>query len=151
MNDGTKKQLAQAGVFTGIILFFFLALALFSVLAKKNWEKGLRAAVEDVLPTSEWSCGKLLPIDSSFNVSAACFELSKKNEPSKKCRALVLRAASYWGPLPAVFVCQDGKAELMGIAYMKSSISRAVFDEKDDRQTIYWQNVAAEIAQGAKE
>ena len=149
MNSTAKKQLIQTGAFTGIILFFFLILALFSVLGKKNWENGLRLAVQSVLPPEEYSCGNLLPIDSSFSVSAACFELSKKNEPSKKPLAVILRIASYWGPLPTVFVCLDGKAEFKGVAYMNNSIARALEETKNDRQTAYWLKVASQIAQGA--
>ena len=149
MNESAKRQLAQTGIFTGVVLFFFLLLALFSTLGKKNWEKGLRAAVEQVLPQDEYQCGELVPIESSFSVSAACFELLKKSEPSKKYRALVLRISSYWGPLPAVFVCGEGKTEFMGAAYMKSSVSRALEEEKDDRQMLYWKKIAGEIAWGA--
>ena len=79
-------------------------------------------------------------------MSAACFELSKKNEGSKKFRAVIVRIASYLGPLPAVFVCKDGKAEFMGIAYFKTSLSQAFVDGKDDRQLLYWKGVAEGIA-----
>ncbi|MBQ3835959.1 MAG: hypothetical protein IJR40_05700 [Treponema sp.] len=146
MNEGAKKQLVQTGFFTGIVIMFFLILSLFSVLGRKNWERGLRAAAEDVLPADEWQCGKLLKIESNFSVSAACFELSKKNEGSKKFRAVIVRIASYLGPLPAVFVCKDGKAEFMGIAYFKTSLSQAFVDGKDDRQLLYWKGVAEGIA-----
>ena len=146
MNEGAKKQLVQTGFFTGIIIFFFLILSLFSVFGRKNWEQGLRAAAESVLPAEDYKCGKLLKIDSNFSVSAACYELTKKNESSKKHFAVVLRISSYLGPLPAVFVCKDGKAEFMGIAYFKTSLSQAFVDGKDDRQILYWKDVAQSIA-----
>ncbi len=149
MNQGAKKQLIQAGVFTGTLLLFFLTLALFAVLGRKSWERGLRAAVEQVLPPSEWQCGKMLKIDSSFSSSAACFELVKKNEPTKKCQALIMRASSYWGPFPAVFVVRDGKAEFMGAAYTNNSVSRALEDAKNDSQSLYWAKIAGEVAQSA--
>lgn len=147
MNVGAKKQLVQTGFFTGIIVIFFLVLSLFSVFSRKNWERGLRLAVEDVLPSEEWQCGKFVKIDSSLNVSAACFEAVKKNESSKKAYAVILRIASYMGPLPAVFVYKDGKVEFMGIAYFKTSLSQAFVDGKDDRQILYWKDVARGIAQ----
>ena len=149
MNEGAKKQLFQAGIFTGIILAFFLTLALFSVLGRKSWERGLRAAVEQVLPPSEWECGEFVKIDSSLSVSAACFELVQKNSPSKKSLAVILRATGYWGPLPAVFVVQDGKADFKGMAYMQSSAARAFLDSKNDRQIVYWQDIAQELARSA--
>ena len=149
MNEGAKKQLYQASVFTGTVLAFFLILALFCVLGKKNWERGLRAAVERVLPKSEWECGEFVKIESNFSVSAACFELVQKNSPSKKSMAVLLRATGYWGPLPAVFAVQDGKAEFKGVAYMNGSAERAVLEAKNDRQILYWQKIAEEIAQSA--
>lgn len=146
MNEGVKKQLTQSGIFTGMILFFFLALSLFSVLGRKNWERGLCAAVEQVLPPAEWQCGSVVKINSNLSASAACFDLIKKNESSKKRYALVLRITSYLGPLPAVFVLQDGKAEFMGVAYLESSMAQAFVDGKDDSQMLYWKKLAEDIA-----
>ena len=146
MNDGAKKQLFHAVLFTGTILAFFLILSLFSVLGRKSWERGLRAAVEQVLSPDEFTLGEFVKIDSSLSVSAACFEVLQKNSPSKKSLAVILRATGYWGPLPAVFLCQDGKAEFKGIAYMNNSAARAFLEAKDDRQILYWQDVARDIA-----
>ena len=151
MSEKAKKQLCQAGIFTGIVLFFFLALALFVFLGKKSWENGLRSAAQDVLNSKEYTVGKFIPIDNSFNVSAARYELFKGNEPSRKLKAVVLRVASYWGPLPAVFVCDDAKAEFMGIAYMKSSVSKALEAEKEDKQMLYWEKIAFQISQGGEQ
>ena len=149
MNENSKKMLFQAGVFTGSVLFLFLFLALFSILGRRNWERGLRAAVEQVLPQSEFTCGKILKIDSNYSVSAACFELY--GQGGQKARAVILRAASYWGPIPAVFVCKDGKAEFKGAAYMNSSISKALDNEKNDKAALHWKKIAEEIAASAKE
>ena len=148
MNDGTKKLLSSTGLFVGIILSFFLILAAFSVAGKKSWERGLRAAVEQVLPPEEYECGELVKINSSLSVSAACFELLQKNSPSKKSLAVILRATSCWGPLPAVFAVQDGIAEFKGMAYMNNSAERAFMEAKNDKELLYWRNVAQEIAQG---
>ena len=154
MNSGSKKQLFQAGVFSGILVAFFLILSLSVALGRKSWERGLRAAVEQVLPADEWACGEFVKIKSNFSASAACFELFSKKAPSKKALAVILRATGYWGPLPAVFIVQDGKARFMGIAYTRGSASRAFLESQNDRQTLYWkgaaQEIAAEAGQSAK-
>lgn len=150
MNAGAKKQLIQSGIFTGAILIFFLILSLFSFLSRKNWERGLRAAVEQVLSPEEYQCGNAVKINSTFNVSAACFELATKKQSSKNSYALIIRIASYLGPLPAVFICQDGKTEFKGIAYLNSSMARAFEDGKNDQQNLYWKKIAEELAREIK-
>ncbi len=142
MNESAKKQLLQSGVFAGLVLALFLILSAFVVLGRKNWENGLRSAVEQVLPASEWQCGKMIPIDSNFSVSAACFELVNKKSPSKKSFALIMRIATHLGPQPAVFVCQDGKTAFCGAAYFNSSLAKEFERSKFSRQLDYWTQIA---------
>ncbi|MBO4547153.1 MAG: hypothetical protein J5700_06210, partial [Treponema sp.] len=104
MNQKGQTQLFQAAVFTGTILAFFVVLAALIFAGKKNWETGLRSAVEQVLAPDEWQCGDMIPLESNYSVSAACFKVSNIKSPSKKYYALIMRMSSYLGPLPAVFL-----------------------------------------------
>ena len=109
MNEKGKKQLFQSAVFTGIILAFFIVLSGMVFAGKRNWENGLRLAVEQVLPASDWQLGDMLPLKNNYSVSAACFKASNIKAPSKKSYALVMRIATYFGPLPAVFLFRTAR------------------------------------------
>ncbi len=149
MNENGKRQLFQSLVFTGIILAFFVILAALVFAGKKNWEKGLRLAVEQLLPANEWQCGDMIPVNSSYSVSAACFKVANIKAPSKKSYALILRISSYYGPLPAVFLFQDDKAVFQGIACFNNSVAREFAENKFNRQMDYWTETAALIVRRA--
>jgi len=149
MNEKGQKLLVQSAIFTGIILAFFIILAGMIFAGKKNWEKGLRLAVEQVLPANEWQCGDIIPLDSSYSVSAACFKISNIKSPSKKYCALILRISTYFGPLPAVFLYQDDKATFEGIAYFNNSVAKEFSENKFNRQIDYWTDTAALIVRRA--
>jgi len=151
MNEKGEKQLFQSALFTGIILAFFLILAGMIFAGKKNWENGLRLAVEQVLPTNEWQCGEMIPVNSNYSVSAACFKISNIKMPSKKSYALVLRISTYYGPLPAVFLFQDGKASFQGIAYLNNSVAKEFTENQFNRQLDYWTDTATLIVRRALE
>ena len=149
MNDKGKKQLFQSAVFTGIILAFFIILAGMIYAGKKNWETGLRLAVEQVLAPNEWQCGDAVPLNSSYNVSAACFKIANIKAPSKKSYALILRISTYFGPLPAVFLFQDDKAIFEGIAYFDNSVAKEFGQNQINRQIDYWTDTATLIVRKA--
>lgn len=149
MNDNGKKQLFQSAVFSGIILAFFVILVGLTFAGKKNWENGLRLAVEQVFPANEWQCEEMLPLNSNYDVSAACFKITNIKMPSKKSYALILRITSYYGPLPAVFLFQDDKASFQGIAYFNNSVSREFSENKFNRQMDYWTDTATLIVRRA--
>ncbi len=144
MTDATKKSLIQSGFFTGIILALFLILSLFTVLSRSNWERGLRSAVEDVFTDDDFRVGDMVKIDSAFSVSGAVFELDS-NKTRSKNYALILRITGYYGPLPAVFIYQDGKVSFKGIAYFKNSVSREFDKNEFDAQISYWTARAKDI------
>ena len=136
-------------MFTGTILAFFVVLAALIFAGKKNWETGLRSAVEQVLAPDEWQCGDMIPLESNYSVSAACFKVSNIKSPSKKYYALILRMSSYLGPLPAVFLFQDDRASFEGIAYLNNSVSKEFSQNKFNRQIDYWTDTASLIVKSA--
>ena len=149
MNEKGKTLLFQSAIFTGIILAFFIILAGMIFAGKKNWEKGLRLAVEQVLPPNEWQCGDMVPLNSNYSVSAACYKVSNIKSPSKKYYALVLRISTYFGPLPAVFLYQGDKAAFEGIAYLNNSVAKEFNENKFNRQIDYWTDTATLIVRRA--
>ena len=151
MKERGQKQRFQSIIFTGMLLAFFLILSCAIFLGRKNWDKGLRLAVEQVLPASEWQCGNAIPINSNFSISSALYEIVNIKSPSKKSYALVLRISTYFGPLPAVFLYQDGKATFEGIAYLNNSIAKEFKENKFNRQIDYWTNTAALVVRKALE
>lgn len=149
MSDYSKKQLIQAGIFSGAVLIMFLLLAFFAAIARGNWERGLRAALDETLEESGLRSGKFIPLKSALSTSAALFELEGEGTAAGNHFVLIVRETSSWGPLPAVFVYRDGRTSFAGIAYMKSSVARNWTAGADDRQTGYWQDRAAQIFERA--
>lgn len=151
MNARSNKLLEQCGIFSGIICALFLLLSLFIVLSRNSWENGLRAAVENVLPAPEYFVGRKIPVDKKSN-DAICFELSHNVDgqmPAAQNMALVMRVTTYYGPLPAVFSYEYGRAHFEGMAYLKSSVKNEFVESKTDRQMAFWLSSAERIFEEA--
>lgn len=152
MNYGSKKRLVQFGEFIGIVCAFFLVLSLFIVLSRGNWERGLRIAVQNVIPSSEYSVGKMLRPEEGGG-DFACFEISRNSDGTlrefSEGLALVMRVTTYYGPLPAVFVREEGETRFAGIAYLKSSVAEEFSDADRSRSMDFWIEQADEIFDAA--
>lgn len=152
MNYGPKKSLVQCGAFIGIVCAFFLVLSLFIVLSRGNWERGLRRAVQNVLPYYEYSVGKILRVEEDGG-NFACFEISKNSDDtlreSSEGLALVMRVTTYYGPLPAVFIREGGETRFVGIAYLSSSVAEEFSDADRSRSMDFWIGQADEIFDAA--
>lgn len=152
MNYGPKKSLVQCGAFIGIVCAFFLVLSLFIVLSRGNWERGLRRAVQNVLPSSEYSVGKMLRMEEDGG-NFACFEFLHNSDGAlrefSEGLALVMRVTTYYGPLPAVFVREGGETRFVGIAYLSSSVAEEFSDADRSRSMDFWLGRADEIFDAA--
>lgn len=152
MNYGPKKSFVQCGAFIGIVCAFFLVLSLFIVLSRGNWERGLRRAVQNVLPYSEYSVGKMLRLEDDGG-NFACFEISKNSDGTlrefSEGLALVMRVTTYYGPLPAVFIREGGETRFVGIAYLSSSVAEEFSDADRSRSMDFWIGQADEIFDAA--
>ena len=141
MNYGPKKSFVQCGAFIGIICAFFLVLSLFIVLSRGNWERGLRRAVQSVLPSSEYSVGKMLRLEEGGG-NFACFEISRNSDGTlrefSEGFAIVMRVTTYYGPLPAVFIREGGETRFVGIAYLGSSVTEEFSDADRSRSMDFW-------------
>ena len=146
MNAKSDKLLEQCGIFSGIICTLFLLLSMFMVLSRKSWENGLRAAVENVLPSPEYSVKGEIPVNKKNNDSI-CFELSHNKDIGQM--ALVMRITTYYGPLPAVFTYEDGQTRFEGIAYLESSVKNEFLETENNRQMSFWLSTAEKIFEEA--
>ncbi|MDE5579864.1 MAG: hypothetical protein K2I95_00400 [Treponemataceae bacterium] len=152
MNYGPKKSFVQCGAFIGIVCAFFLVLSLFIVLSRGNWERGLRRAVQSVLPSSEYSVGKMLRLEEGGG-NFACFEISRNSDGTlrefSERLAIVMRVTTYYGPLPAVFIREGGETRFVGIAYLSSSVTEEFSDADRSRSMDFWIGQADEIFDAA--
>lgn len=152
MNYGAKKTLVQCGAFIGTICAFFLVLSLFVALSRGNWERGLRRAVQDVLPLSDYLVGEMVRVEEGGG-NSACFEVSRNADGSvrefSEGLVVVLRVTTYYGPLPAVFVREGGETRFAGMAYLKSSVAEEFSDEDRSRSMDFWIAQADEIFDAA--
>ncbi len=142
MEENTKRQLIQCGIFTGIIFGFFAVLTGFVFLSRANWNKGLKVAIYEVLKMNDmesYSFGKPVNINNNMSVSAACFEM--KDESEKSCGyVMIMRMTTYYGPLPAVFYYEKETetVKFLGIYGMKSSVRKYVNNNENDRIIRHW-------------
>ncbi len=152
MNAKSNKLLEQCGIFSGIIGALLLLLSMFMLLSRNSWENGLRAAVENVLPSPEYFVEKEIPVDKKSN-DAICFELLHNRDDGQtsasRQMALVMRITTYYGPLPAVFIYEDGQTRFEGIAYLKSSLKREFLETENNRQMSFWLSSARKIFEEA--
>lgn len=152
MSYGPKKSIVQCGAFIGIECAFFLVLSLFIVISRGNWERGLRRAVQDVLPPSEYSVGKMLRLEEDGG-NFACFEISRNSDGASRefsqGLAIVMRVTTYYGPLPAVFVREGGETRFLGIAHLDSSVAEEFSDSDRSRSMDFWIGQADEIFDAA--
>ncbi len=152
MSYGPKKSLVQCGAFIGTVCAFFLVLSLFIVLSRGNWERGLRRAVQNVLPPSEYSVGRMLRLEEGDG-NFACFEISRNSNNAFREHsegfAIVMRITSYYGPLPAIFIREGGETRFVGIAYLSSSVAEEFSEADRSRSMDFWIGRADEIFDAA--
>jgi hypothetical protein len=114
--------------FKGYLIFFstiaILALVSFGFvfLARSSWEKGLRDQIQSVLDASypgEYLAGeRLRPGSPPVNIPLLLLLQPKRGMPFEKPHyALILRMATVYGIVPAVFLYEDGgKVAFQGIS-----------------------------------
>ena len=141
-----KKQLIQYGIFVGMLFFVFFVLMLFTLAARDSWEYGLRGQVAEVLGHSDieisFSLGQMEAVDSPFAVSLAVFPLIEDDEHQRSAEryAVIIRIPTLFGPVPAVFLYEDGQkaADFIGFATLNKRIEAAVESNARHTQIAYW-------------
>jgi len=115
-----KKLLIRESVFvTAFILILSLVLFFTISISRKSWRNGLRTMTEKVLNDYvgvEYIITEDIKIQTPFAVSAAVFELQKKEQTSSSpAYAVLIRAYGITGALPLVYIFDGGDAFFAGM------------------------------------
>lgn len=149
-----KEFLRVYGIFIGMLAFFFLASIVMIRLSDSFWRTGLRAAVESVLEEKQpgrWKVEQQMRIHSPFSMSAAVYRVRDAEDGSRGFAAVV-RIATLYGPVPAVFVCgRDGSVSFMGCSAVRSRIKLLVEERPHSLSVNYWRARLADIISVSEE
>ena len=134
-----KSQMIKFFVLTGILIFFFAVIALFSALAVKSWRSGLKACVQTLLLESGYQdavVGESVDLQNPFTESAAAFELSGCSYD----KAVIIRVTTAFGPAPALFLYADTAkaAEFVCFAGLGGRVEKTLTDSSRNSLVKYW-------------
>lgn len=135
-----KKFWRIFGCFIGILVFFSAILAGMIKLSEKKWNSGLKESVQSVLDEKNpdlWIVGNSVPLNSPFSTSAGLFELRNK-ESAEKYHAVIIRTATLYGHMPAVFICGGKGTEFAGYAAVHGRVKNLLEENYADSSVSYW-------------
>jgi len=119
-----KLLIHEAGAFTVVCLLFTFILFLTIYASRNSWNKGLQKMTEKVLKDyvgAEYMIKSSLPVQTPFSVSAAVFELQKKDSiQTNSAYAVLIRAYGISGALPLVYVFDDDDAFFAGMGGLEN-------------------------------
>lgn len=145
----TKKQLTIFSAFFGIIFGLTAILVVSTLLSRSSWKEGLSREVQSVLDSyspNEYSVGEYLPVNSSFSTSAAVYSVHKSGHGSAKNYAVIARIPSILGPLPAVFIYDDGgNVFFAGYAVDNGKAEKTVSVTLSRSVMNYWEKLVPEL------
>ncbi|MDE5897884.1 MAG: hypothetical protein K2H09_01265 [Treponemataceae bacterium] len=148
MRSDYKEFLRVYGIFVGMLVFFFLVSIVMIRLSDSFWRTGLQAAVESVLEEKQpgrWKVEQPMKINSPFSTSAALYRV-RDAENGSRGFAAVVRIATLYGPVPAVFVCdKDGTVSFMGCSAVRGRIKLLVEERPQSLSVNYWRARLADI------
>ena len=140
VNPLPAKFFAKYGIFTGILIVMLGFLICFSLLSRSSWENGLRKTVQKTLEASgeSYVAGESVPLGSALSISACAFQL--EGELQEQSYAVIIRVATLYGPLPAVFVWTSGDetARFVSFASLSGKAAEKVYDSAQKSQLNYW-------------
>ena len=141
MNKENQKKFWRIfGCFIGIIVFFIAVLTGMIKLSEKKWTSGLKNAVQNVLDENEpgvWKVGNSIPLDSAFSTSAGLFELRSTESAEKNC-VLIIRIATLYGHMPAVFIYSNRGVRFEGYAAVHGRVKKLLEEKYADSSISYW-------------
>lgn len=143
-----KTQLKVAGIVAGIFVVFFALLVLFALLARGQWNKGLRLSVENTLSDAEVPFNSLEPVElrSTSEVNCAVFKDSQSD-----MYVAIIRITTIYGPLPAVYTYTKGRlnAEFVSFAELHSKAASQITNASLSGAVDYWAKKLPAIIQSA--
>jgi len=147
-----KKQLAKFGIFILILTTCMAFLILFTLMARRSWQEGLRAQVIEYFESK----GKKVNVHegdklrSVFSVSAASFKVEGLE---KDCHAVIIRITTLYGPVAALYTCTDDEfrdVEFVDFLKLSPKISVAVKNSSLNSQVSYWKKAIPKIVDSGR-
>jgi len=156
MNDKDfyKNFFKNYGILSAIIVTVFVVLFYSVHLSRKSWNENLKKSVESVLNENspgEWKVGDYIPLKNNLSTNAAAYKI-KNNRNSESAFAVIVRTATFYGPLPAVYICNSkNNVSFVGFSSIHGSVQHQLMLNSSDKRIKYWQQkIPLLISQGAK-
>lgn len=146
----------KAGIFSGILILFFMILLLFSILGRKSWRVGLSTQIEKVFnenSISEYSIGEYVHLNSIMSVNCAVYRANTVSKRTYDSYAIIIRIPTLYGPVAAVYIYEEkkSKAEFIDFAQINDMISDSIKNVTLNSQIEYWAKKIPQIISTTKE
>lgn len=143
-----KKLFIRAGILSGFFCVLFGLLVVFSIMASKSWRTSVRSYLTSYLNADEkqsYELGDPIHISSSISYNCVLFPISSSSTPSEYEYVAVVRIASIYGPLAAVYLCRENHVVFNGFLGMEESVSRKISHSVEYSQVKFWGNKVMNI------
>lgn len=136
-----KKFFKNYLILIGVMTVIFGLLIYIIKITQKSWSKNLKASVETVLEDKNpgtWSVGNSISINNPFCLNAACYETRNKKS-GELCTAIILRVNTFYGTIPAVFVCdRQNNVTFIGYSSLHGRVAVQLESSRNGKQIEYW-------------
>lgn len=138
-----KQMYIKAGIVCGILVVFLSILILVSLLARKSWRTGLRNEIEKVFAensVTEYSVGEYLKLNSNISFICSVYRAEKVSKGNNDSYAVIVRVATLYGPVAAVYVYEATRQEanFIGFAQLNDRVVESVKNATMNSQVLYW-------------
>lgn len=151
-----QRLLKKAGIFCGILVFFFCFLLLFVVLAKSSWRTGLANQIQKVFEINgitQYSVGEYVRIKSPMTVNCAVYKANSVTDENTnpKNYAVIIRFPTIFGPVAGVYLYREKKhrVDFVDFAQINGPVSDAIKDSAMRSQVEYWADKIPAIVNNA--
>ena len=134
-----------------IVLSFAVVLGILIYLVKvsqKSWQKNLKTSIEKVLEENNpnvWTLGSPITIKNPFCMNAACYEARNRTN-GEMYSVIILRISSFYGPIPAVFVCDNEmNIDFVGYSSLHGRILKQMGANNNSNLISYWKKRIPDI------
>ena len=143
-----KKFFINYGLFLAILLVIFGMLSYSVVLSRKSWSKNLGNSVQKVLDEYEpktWNVESAVTLKTPVSLNSAAYQIRNKTDGTV-AKAVIVRITTFYGPLPAVYIYQEGQeVEFAGYSSLHGRIRNLLINTNSDKRREYWQSKVPDI------
>lgn len=155
LKEDIKKHLTVYGTFLSFVVLTFAVLTTLTLLARNSWKTGLANEVQAVLNENYpdgYTVNKFIELDSLLNTNAAVYSLIKKGASnSDRFYGVIVRIPSVVGPLPAVFIYNEGtQVNFVGFATDVGKANDLVNVKMASGNMNYWESMIPKIIKKSK-